>query len=371
MNVIARSVNDAAIQSFFIFGRQMGRAGLLRRLCLLAMTLLTACAPQQQPYHPASDPGVGIGPDTVLAADGMMLPLRHWLPLGKPKAIVVALHGFNDYSNAFQTTGEFFSKQGVALVAYDQRGFGHAHYTGIWGNEKNLTADLAQCVREVKRRYPHVPVYVLGESMGGAAVIAALADPFFPSVQGAILSAPAVWGKDTMNPLFRTTLWAAAHTIPEYHLTGSNLKIMASNNIPMLMRLAYDPLVIKATRVDTIYGLVKLMDSAYAKVPDVKMPVLLLYGGHDEVIPREPVENALKRFSVPIRFAYYPDGYHMLLRDIQGEIVMRDIVSWIEKPEKPLPSGFGHDWSNPPTAAPSGHETPAPAMAVPAANPAS
>lgn len=341
---------------------------MIRRLCFMAVAgLLTACAPQQQIYKPAADPGVGIGPDTMLAADGTMLPLRSWRPAGKPKAVIVTLHGFNDYSHAFENTGEFFEKHGIAVFAYDQRGFGGARYTGIWANQKNLASDLAQCVREVSRHYPGVPVYLLGESMGGAVAIDAVVDPGFPKVQGIILSAPALWGAETMNPVFRTTLWTAAHTVPSYQLTGSDLKILASNNIPMLMRLAYDPMIIKRTRVDAIYGMVQLMDSAYAKVPEVKTPILLIYGGKDQVIPRAPVERASKRFTAPLRLIYYPDGFHMLMRDIQGEVVMGDILSWIEHPDQPPPSGFEGAWP-PVTADPNDSRTPVPTTGVRAAS---
>src|SRR6266487_195279 len=33
-----------------------------------------------------------------IAPDGAQLPLRKWLPKGQPKAVVLALHGFGDYS---------------------------------------------------------------------------------------------------------------------------------------------------------------------------------------------------------------------------------------------------------------------------------
>jgi len=283
----------------------------------LALLAMTGCAPQQQVYSP-------------LAADETHLPLKSWLPKGKPKAIIIAVHGFNDYSNAFQTTGAFFKAHGIAVVAYDQRGFGRASYIGIWGNEKNLTSDLAECVKQTSRRWLQAPIYILGESMGGAVAIAALADPTFPKVQGVILSAPALWGAETMNPLYHGSLWLAAHTWPSYRLSGRELHIMASDNILMLEALGRDKLVIKQTRIDAIYGLVGLMDDAYEHISDVKTPVLLLYGAHDEVIPREPIEAARARFTVPITFVYYPDGYHMLLRDIEGELVMRDILSWMQ-----------------------------------------
>ena len=308
---------------------------------ILLILFLQSCAPQQQSYKEAQDPGVGIGNDTMLAADGTMLPLRSWLPAGKPKAVIVALHGFNDYSKAFEGAGAFFKARGVAVYAYDQRGFGQAHYTGVWGNEKNFVSDLAQCVREVSRRWPSAPVYVLGESMGGAVTLVALADPAFPKVRGVILSAPAIWGGEAMNPFFHGTLWLAAHTIPQHEMSGSDLKITATNNTPMLWRMAYDPLIIKKTRIDTIYGIVRLMGDGYDAVPQIKTPVLLLYGKQDQVIPREPIESALKRFTAPVQFALYPDGYHMLMRDMQGEMVMDDILSWIEHPGAELPSGFG------------------------------
>jgi len=61
--------------------------------------------------------------------------------------------------------------------AYDQRGFGKAPHTGIWPGGKALREDLVDCVEAVRERNPGVPVFALGESMGGAVVLSALADP--------------------------------------------------------------------------------------------------------------------------------------------------------------------------------------------------
>ncbi len=67
-----------------------------------------------------------------------------------PKAMIIAVHGFNDYSNAFESTGGVFQKlpTAIAVYAYDQRGFGGAAASpGIWAGEDNLVSDLA-AVRE-------------------------------------------------------------------------------------------------------------------------------------------------------------------------------------------------------------------------------
>ena len=52
------------------------------------------------------------------------------------------------------------------------------------------------------------------------------------------------------------------------------------------------------------------------------------------------IEHSLDRFAIPVDFAHYPDGYHMLLRDIQGEQVMGDILAWMGGAKGGLPSGF-------------------------------
>ena len=318
--------------------RHVLRSAACGIVCALS---LSACSPTEQVFDSAQKDIPNIEDNVFHAADSAELSSRQWLPEKNPKAIIVALHGMNDYSHSFERSGVFFSKNGIAVYAYDQRGFGASPNAGIWGGESNFVRDLEQYISVLKAQYPHVPMYVLGESMGGAVAIVATSDPSFPKINGVILSAPAVWGAETIPLLYRSTLWVGAHTLPYKLFTGRDLKIIASDNYPMLRALAADPLVIKGTRVDAVYGVVHLMDSAYEKVPQMKTPVLLLYGANDQVIPPYPIKNALRRFSIPIEYAYYPKGYHMLLRDLQSQVVMGDILSWIKQPKHPLPSGFG------------------------------
>jgi alpha-beta hydrolase superfamily lysophospholipase len=165
-----------------------------------------------------------------------------------------------------------------------------------------------------------------------------------PLCDGVILVAPAVWGRDTMNIFERVGLWTADALFPGLTLTGRGLHIQASDNIPMLRALGRDPLVIKATRVDTIYGLVNLMDMALAAAPRLKEPMLLLYGQRDEIIPAAPVRLFIEHLppappGVDRRVAWYGNGYHMLLRDLEAPMVARDVESWIADREAPLPSG--------------------------------
>jgi len=116
-----------------------------------------------------------------------------------------------------------------------------------------------------------------------------------------------------------------------------------SDNLDMLRALGRDWRVIKRTRVETIYGLVELMDRALAAAPEFSEKVLILYGAKDDIIPGRPTFEMVRRLPATAKdrqtFALYDGGYHMLLRDLNAETVWRAILAWLAHAQAPLPSG--------------------------------
>lgn len=305
--------------------------------------LVVACQPVSQPMLP-HDQDASFTQDAIILSDGTSLAYRQWIPATQPNAVVLALHGFNDYSYAFEQAGAFLAQREVAVYAYDQRGFGKTQQAGIWPGRENLVNDVREIIALLKSRYPQKPLYVLGESMGGAVVMSACAENGCPQADGLILAAPAVWGNDSLGAFYRVSLWILAHTVPGSRWSGEDLDILATDNLDILYAMGNDPLVIKETRVDAIYGLVDLMDAAHEKVAQLRVPTLLLYGAKDEIIPPLPVAQAIDGIRAPFTVAYYEKGYHMLLRDLQRDVVFEDIVSWMRDRYKPLPSGADMGW---------------------------
>ncbi len=292
---------------------------------------MVACAPMLAPRGVENDTPA-FEASHLLARDGTKLPLRLWVP-DKPKAVIVALHGMSDYSNAFAMPGEWWAQHGIATLAYDQRGFGQAEHPGLWAGGDELRRDLDDAIDAARVRYPGIPVYALGESMGGAVILSSLATGDAPKADGIILVAPAVWSRSDMPLVYRATLWLAAHTVPWLHVSGNGLKIWPSDNIAMMRALAHDPLFQHETRADAVYGLVDLMDEArhapehFAGAP----PILLLYGKNDQVIPAPPTEAVVAALGGKAEIHRYDHGYHMLLRDLDAQIVWQDALTWIER----------------------------------------
>lgn len=311
---------------------------LLQRLFLLCLSclILSGCLGpyiyQKNHSHPPAAPSFVAG--QAIMTDSYQLPVSVQSSSSPPKAIVLALHGFNDYRNAFHDLGNYLAEKNISLIAYDQRGFGETEGRGYWHGTETMVRDLLSMIRLVSERYPDIPIYLLGESMGGAVILVAsqsLRD--LAAVRGIILVAPAIWAYRTMPWYQRTPLWFLAHALPWFSLSNQGLDIVPSDNYRMLVALGRDPLVIKGARADTLYGLTLLMSEALAASATVQIPALILYGKKDEIVPTDPTCEMVRTLppadNAQWDFVLYENGYHMLTRDIQAEQVFHDIERWI------------------------------------------
>jgi alpha-beta hydrolase superfamily lysophospholipase len=330
-------------------------------LSIVGLALLAGCAPQ---VVPAGRAALGYGLDAEELAgpvpkgdapdraaplaepfrmeDGALLPHRVWLAEdGPPRAMLLALHGFNEHSGNFllDSVGRF-TAAGIAVHAYDQRGFGRAPARGYWAGTDRMVADARAAVQALRAAHPGVPLFLMGESMGAAIALLAATGGDPAPVDGLVLLAPAFWSRAAIGPVGVGLFWAVAHTVPALGFPASAGGIAASDNIDALRRNSRDPLVIKAGRVDAAWGLLDAMDRATAALPGCcRMPVLVLQGAKDGVVPPRVTRDALRGMPPGPRLARYPEGQHLLLRDDVRQQVAGDILVWLDDPRAPLPSG--------------------------------
>jgi alpha-beta hydrolase superfamily lysophospholipase len=291
-----------------------GRAG-----AALAALLLSACA--------AGGPAPGAGPGAAAPA-----PLAEtlWPAAGAPVATLLVVHGYGDHgAGTFAEAAPFWAEAGFEVVAYDQRGFGANPDRGAWPGAERLIADFAERAAAAKVRRPDLPLIAVGHSMGAGVVLAAVGEGRAPAVDALALAAPAIAGGTHVAAPARAALWTLAAAAPDRRWTGRGLvRIQASDDIAMLRRLAADPLRIDAPSGRELLGLVRIMDRAYAAAPAVAAPTLVLIGARDEVIDPEAMAAAAARLGGPAEIRRYPEGWHMLFRDLQKRRVWADLRDW-------------------------------------------
>lgn len=316
-------------------------ARLCRRrvLALGASLLVGGCSARLMPARPPST-DLSFGEHWFEMPDGTRLPYRAWLPEASPRAVMLALHGFNDSRDGFEAPAPLFAASGIVVYAPDQRGFGATSERGFWPGSDALVSDAGTMTRLLAARHPHLPLYLLGQSMGAAVLLLLASSPAPPEVAGTILVAPAVWGRSQMDFFLRAVLWFGWHTIPDWSVSGAGL-VKASSDHAALVALGRDPLTLLRTRIDTVHGLVDLMSRALAAAKYFRGPGLIQYGGHDQLVPKHAMRAMWRSLphGAAVTLAYYKEGYHLLLRDLERGLPTGDIVSWIHDRDAPLPSG--------------------------------
>lgn len=325
--------------------------GLGPCLAILCVALLSACS------APAPQATTPVVPDKIVHANApSATPTLFKLPSGhalaarvwaspQPRHIVLGVHGFNDYSKAFEPLAQHLVTELQATVyAYDQRGFGANPQPGIWPGADTLLADLRDIATQLRERHPGLPLTVVGESMGGAVVLVAASEAPGLAADQLILKAPAVWGASSMPWYQRLSLYTLNLVVPEMSFTGRGLPslgIRPTDDIEVSRDLSRDPLFIKATRVGSLAGVTELMGRAQSQTALPTQRSLVLYGLRDRIIPAQPVCDWLTHLNTAAPqqgttdVVVYPEGWHLLTRQLRTREPLQDMAHWLQN--TPLP----------------------------------
>ncbi len=277
--------------------------------------------------------------------DGAELGLTVWEAATdtEPEYVVVGVHGMNDYAMAFEYAGPYWAARGVTTYAYDQRGFGRSVGRGIWPKEELMREDLRAAVRAARARHPEATLSVVGISMGAAVAMTAFGSDTPPAgVDRLILSGPGLRGWGGLPFHHRASLWASTKVRPSWIVVPPKFavqKITPSDNYDMLVRRGRDALNTFDNRIDQVYGVVSVMENGHKAAANLPANTLMLYGAKDDIIPEPFMRRTAPTLPTHVRTAYYENGYHMLMRDLEHETVLEDQFAFMQSAETPLPSG--------------------------------
>jgi acylglycerol lipase len=294
----------------------------------LAAVALAAGRPRTEPGRPRRHTPA-LRDDALIAGDGLRLPLMAWQPQ-EPAAIMLGLHGYGDYRRAFRLAGPWFADRRIAVFAYDQRGFGETESRGRWPGAGELIQDLAEAVLLLRERYPTLPLYVIGESMGGSVALAGMGQGKIVGVDRLILVAPAVRGGVPLRDLHDLALRLGALALPWLAVA------LRRGARPWLepgeaARLADDPWILREISINAYDGLIDLANQASVDPAVAMQPTLLLYGELDATIPRVAIDDlALRHDNLTTRL--YPERHHLLLHEKGAEAVLEDCLAWLAQP---------------------------------------
>ncbi len=311
--------------------------------------LSAACSPTRHHTRPLPEI-LGINSElrpeesTLYSFDGARLGLSFWPALqdGPVTHVILGVHGMNDYAQAFEMAAPYWTERGASVYAYDQRGFGRSEGRGRWPEEDVMRRDLRTALTLIKAQHPEATVTLVGMSMGASVAMSLYGTGEAPpEIDRLILSGPGLRGWGGLPLAHRISLWLSSTLRPAWNVTPPKRimrEIMPSDNYDMLFARGRDPLNQFENRIDQVYGVVAIMETAHKATPNLPENTLFLYGAKDDVIPEYFARRTTPDLPAHVRTAYYENGYHMLMRDLQAETVWADQWAFMQDPATPLPS---------------------------------
>jgi alpha-beta hydrolase superfamily lysophospholipase len=260
----------------------------------------------------------------------LSLYYRHWLPPGGARAVVVIVHGFSDHCGRYDTLVEALQRHHMTIYGYDLRGHGRSSGTrGHIDHFDDYRQDTRIFIDFVCKRYPDLPIFLFGHSMGG--LISLDQAVMYPeALSGVIASAPLL-GTPAVSPV---KLWAArllSRLWPSLSMDAGLDPSAISRDLETVRDYEEDPLVHGQGSVRLAAELENAMIDTQAKARRLQIPLLIYAGSEDRITSPE----YSKRFYNNVQHTeksiiIYEGGYHECHNDIHNERVGIEISQWIE-----------------------------------------
>ncbi len=220
---------------------------------------------------------------TFKGAGGLSLYYQSWHPDNPIQAVVIAVHGLGGHSSMFKPAVQCLVPQGYEIYAFDLRG--HGRSPGKRGHISSWTEfreDLYAFLQQIQRWRPGCPCFLWGHSLGGTiALDYALRSP--DELRGLIITAPAL-GKVCVSPIKLALGWMLSGIWPQF-----SLKVGLNNDwcseVPDICAIyLQDPLRHEYGSARLATEFFSTVDWIHKHTSDLKVPLLTLHGGADQVI---------------------------------------------------------------------------------------
>ncbi len=261
-------------------------------------------------------------------ASGRRYFYRLWRPAGA-RALLVIVHGFGEHGGRYVATAQRLAQAGLDVAVPDL--WGHGRSGGVRGD----LDDLFTCVGHLRGltdeallpetgRSRHA---LFGHSFGGLmAIVWALESP--ARVTWLTAQSPLL---EVGFPLPRWKVAMARWLAPYWPAFRVPLQLD-------LRYLSHDPGVVQAYRADrlvhslislrTYWALLRARDWVLRRAEDLRVPLLLLCGGDDQIISIRHVQEWAARVRCDKREVMFSGMYHELHHEAVADEAIRLVAEW-------------------------------------------
>ena len=261
---------------------------------------------------------------------GLNIFVQGWEPERKPRAVVALVHGHGEHSGRYAHVGEAFTQAGYVLVGYDLRG--HGKSGGPRGHTPSYDAlmdDIADFLAWIEQRYPGLPRFLYGHSMGGNQVLNFCLRRK-PELAGVIATGARL--KLAFDPpALQITLGKVMNRIAPGFTQKSTLDTAALSRDPKVVdAYIHDPLVHSKISARLFVSIYESGLWALDHAGEFSLPLLMMHGSDDRIISFETDAEFAKRAGRVATWRPWQGFYHEIHNEPEKAEVIKTMIEWLD-----------------------------------------
>lgn len=256
--------------------------------------------------------------------------VRGWEPEGAPRAVAALIHGLGEHTGRYAHVGGAFTEAGLGLMAFDLRG--HGRSSGRRGDApdyETLMSDIDGFLGQVAARYPGVPLFLYGHSLGGNLVLN-YALRRKPDLVGVVASSP--WLRLAFEPpAFRLALGRVIYRVFPSFTQSAGLGADDLSRDPEVRTAATsDPFNHSKITVRYYFDFQNSGQWALDHATDFVLPLLVMHGTADRITSLEASREFVRQAGKRATFRTWEGCYHELHNDLRRSEVIEAVIEWID-----------------------------------------
>jgi alpha-beta hydrolase superfamily lysophospholipase len=263
------------------------------------------------------------------APDGTAICAREWKPAASARSVVVLIHGLGEHSGRYAHVAEAFNQAGYSVLAPDLRGHGGSGgKRGHFPSYDVVADDIQRTFAEASARYPGLPQFLYGHSLGGALVLYYTLKRQ-PAIRGVIATSPGL---------------AVGTPVPAAKLAAAKVLNRLTPTLTMgngldLGNLSHDPAVQAAyiadpnnhPHISARLGMELIQNGAWIRsfCGTFPLPLLLLQGTADHLVSPSHTRAFASGLAGDVTYKEWDGWYHELHNEVGKEQVIQTMVDWL------------------------------------------
>ncbi len=270
-------------------------------------------------------------------ADGEKIRLGLFIPEKQPKGVIQLIHGFGEYIGHYLTVIDYFVSENFACVMHDQRGHGilaaeSPKKRGVAENYQKFLDDALEVREIITQRFPNLPIYLMGHSMGGNIILnLLLKEPknqqFY---QKAIVESPWLDLAESPAKVIQILAKIGGKISPKLKVhTGLKLEAIA-HDAELVKQVTKDGIYHDILSLRLFTQIKEAGEFAQENATALKIPTLLFCAERDGICSAPVIRNFAENVGDNLKFVEISDGYHALHLDTQAQQVLAQMRDFLE-----------------------------------------